>query len=255
VLLAACILILTVVWKAADHWVDHSPWREDLAQASQQLDAFCKMAREFPDLRPLCRAPVLKLHRRLNLYISIGAAAKFSAAAFVTVILYLWSSARAASRLAAPPGRAATAMVRRETVYVYLAATTTLLGPALLFYLVEIAARLLFGLGATGPYHSISNAQVILRHCLSAVWFVIAAPFVLPAVPIAIGSGSTSTFTRAAHVVWDRYLQFMALAALTTGPLVGVAVLANRFSECPLSTSFTVISIWAPSAVSPSTCC
>jgi hypothetical protein len=234
-LLAASILTLTLVWEAANYWVDHSPWRNDLPRVSQQLDTFCKAASDSPDLLPLCLAPLIQQHRQLSFYISIGAAAKFSAAALVTVILYLWVSARAASRLAAPPGLLAPAMVRRETVYVGLAAIAILLGPALLFYLLEIAGGLLFGLGVTGPYHS-TPAQIILRDCLSATWFLIAAPFVLPVVPIAFGSDGTTVFTRAARLGWDRYLQFMVLAALTTGPFVGVAVLANRSLRGPVVT-------------------
>lgn len=232
VMLVMCILALTAVREVAAAWVHH--WLSGrVPQFDQQLE-ICKTVREFPNDfgRGLCQATIVRFMRQLNLHNSIGDAAKLSAAAFVTVILYLWTSGRLTPHLTASPGRMAAAGVRRETVYACLAAAAILLAPTLLFTIVKIAHGLFDGLWAID--FSYSNRHAILRGSLSAAWFVIAAPFVLPAVPLALTIGRDSSLAEATRVGWNRYLEFAALAAATAGPFVGAAALANWSVRVPV---------------------
>ena len=225
VMLVVGIVAVTVVREASNAWVHH--WVAGrLPQFDQQLE-ICKMAREVPNelARGLCQATVTRFMRQFTLHRSIADAAISSAAAFVTVILYLWTSARTASRPAAPPAWMATAVMRRETVYACLAAAAILLAPMLLFHIVTIAHRLFDGLWALQLSYSPQHAT--LRGSLSTAWFVVAAPFVLPAVPLALTSGRNSPLAEAARLGWTRYLEFAALATATAGPFIGLAVLAN----------------------------
>ncbi len=225
VMLVVGILIVAAVREVSDagvrHWVAGR-----LPQFDEQLE-ICKLAREIPDdlARGLCQSTVHRFMRQLTLRRSIGDAAILSAAAFVTVILYLWTSARTASRSTAPPARMAAAAIRRETLYAGLAATAILLAPALLFHIVTIAHGLFDGLWAMRLSYAPQHAT--LRGSLSTAWFVIAAPFVLPAVPLALASDRDSSLAEAARLGWSRYLEFAALAAATAGPFIGLAVLAN----------------------------
>lgn len=232
VTLVMCILVVTAVREVANHWVDN--WLTGrLPQFDQHLD-ICKTAREFPDEigRALCQATVFRFVRQLNLHNSIGDTAKLSAAAVATIILYLWTSARMASRLTASPGRMAAAVMRREPIYACLAAAAILLAPTLLFHIVKIAHGIFHGLSVIGPFYSAPND--ILRGSLSVVWFLIAAPFVLPALPLALTSSRDSSLAEAAHLGWNRYLQFAALAVATTAPLIGLAVVANWSVRVPV---------------------
>jgi hypothetical protein len=122
-------------------------------------------------------------------------------------------------------------MKQSDTVYACLAAATILLAPALAFHIVKIARGLLFGLWTS---NSSPDPQAILRESLWAVWFLIAAPFVLPAVPLALTSSRDSVLTEATRLGWNRYLQFAALAAVATGPFIGVAALANWYIRLPV---------------------
>jgi hypothetical protein len=65
------------------------------------------------------------------------------------------------------------------------------------------------------------------------MWFLIAAPFVLPAVPLALTSSRSASLAEASRLGWSRYLQFAALAAATAGPFIGLAALANWSVRVP----------------------
>jgi hypothetical protein len=225
VMLVVGIVAVTAVREVSNAWVHH--WLTGrLTQFDQQLE-ICKMAREVPNdlARAFCQATVAKFWRQLNLHNSIGDIAKLSAAAFVTFILYLWTSGRLASRFSASPGRMAATVMRREPISACLAAVAILLAPMLLFCIVNIAYRLLHGLSVIElPYFT---PDATLWGSLSAVWFLITAPFVLPAVPLALTSGRDSSLAEATRLGWNRYLEFAALAAVTAGLFIGVAALAN----------------------------
>jgi hypothetical protein len=245
VMLVMCILALTAVKEAANYWMDDSVQQLfGPSKDRQQWDVFCKARRdpsaalqsaevseEDQAMRLLCLTPLFQRAHQVSQYVSIGDTAKSSAAAIVAVILYLWTSARVASRSTASPGRPVAAMKQSDTVYACLAAATILLAPALAFHIVKIARGLLFGLWTS---NSSPDPQAILRESLWAVWFLIAAPFVLPAVPLALTSSRDSVLTEATRLGWNRYLQFAALAAVATGPFIGVAALANWYIRLPV---------------------
>lgn len=205
VMLVICILAVTAVREVANYWADH--WLSGrLPELDQQLD-ICKTACEFPNevMRALCRETVFRFHRQLILHISIGNSAKLFAAAVVTVILYLWTSARMASRSSASSGRITAAVMRRESLYACLTAAAIMLAPTLLFQTVKIAHGLFQGLWAIGPSYSTPHA--IVRGSLWVVWFLIAAPFVLPAVPLALTSSRDSSLAEATRLGWSRQMR------------------------------------------------
>lgn len=225
VMLVMCILAVTGVREVSNYWVDH--WLSGrMPQFDQQLE-FCKIAREHPNdiTRGLCQSTVFRFMRQVILHNTIGDTIRLSAATIVTVILYLWTSARLSPRLTIPPERMASALMRREPVYACLAAVAILLAPVFLFHFLKIAHGFFPGLWEIRLFSPTSHT--VLRGSLSAAWFLIAAPFVLPAVPLALTSSRRASLAEATRLGWSRYLQFVALAAATAAPFIGVAAFAN----------------------------
>ncbi len=230
VMLILCTLTQTAMREVANDWVEHSILETArLSHPSELVNFFCKAAREHPDesTRAMCLTAFSWFPRQVSIYDSVGDIAKFYAAAVVVVILYLWTSARLASRSTASPGRTAAVMMRRDTICACLAAAVILLVPALVLDLAKIARGLLLDLWMIGPLNLSPGAQAVVRDGLSAVWLFIAAPFALPILPLALMSSRGSPLAGAVRLGWNRYLQFAALAAATAGPFIGAAAIAN----------------------------
>jgi len=71
------------------------------------------------------------------------------------------------------------------------------------------------------PFHDALFRKVdSWSYLLDAGWFAIAAPFVLPAIPIALRSGARGALAVAARLGAAHYLQLLALISIAAGPFV-----------------------------------
>jgi len=178
-------------------------------------------------LQYLLLAPLFHEAHRVALHHAVTQATRFFGLGLCMMFLYAAVCGRATMQSPQASTAAMTAN-RAAHIPVLLSAAAMLFAPALVRHLLGILGAVFAFAIDLDPFHNFALRSLdSWRSVLDAAWFMVVAPFVLPALPLALRSGAHGALAAAARLGRGSYLQLAALISIATAPLVILASISR----------------------------
>jgi hypothetical protein len=175
----------------------------------------------------LLAAPIYHEAVQMALYSGIIRAMKFTTLGLLIVFVYVAVCRQATA--SPSTGSAASSASRTAQFRIALVASAMLFAPALMRNLMDLLGNVSEFTFDSDPFHNGALRRLASWHViLDTAWFAIAAPFLLPAVPISLRAGAPGALAASARLGGARFLRLSALISIAAGPLLILDWMVSR---------------------------